>query len=485
MSGRMRRVGALAAVAALSMLAAAGSAWAGGPGVWTRLGTTDNGADTFGMLRTADQNLHLVWLAKRASNLTQSYGTSTLSVTGKLLATGTAVSGWNSLLPDPRLVADGPGMRLIFEGGTGSSGCYDSGAVFTATSADGSTWSLNNTGSLSHSTAGNGNIAATVESDQTTPVAVFAGGHAFHVGLDPSCPAAGGDGTITPTPGSNQGNPAVVTDTATGAVYVAWFQAFVKWGYWVEQILPTQGTPVEAPHSAANTTPFFQNNQPLEPVALAARLGGGVYMAYCVANSHEPCSHIDLWKVGSSKVMVVPQSQNVNAARVAITADTLGNISVAWFNSTAGVNTFHEVRTNPAVTKWGTVRTIPAPAHTSGLDDLQAEGSTARVDLMVTDGLSTPGSPIGLFQTQVLGGMNVTATPGSFSHTASKHVKFTVSDAGQPLSGARVSCLGKSGKTGSAGTVKLKFRKGEPTGKHKCFVTHVDYAVSTVTIKVT
>ena len=99
--------------------------------------------------------------------------------------------------------------------------------------------------------------------------------------------------------------------------------------------------------------------------------------------------------------------------------------------------------------------------------------------------LSTPGSPIGLFQTQVLTGLSVTANPASFSHTKSKKLTFTVTDAGQPISGAIVSCLGKSGSTHSAGTVKLKFPKGEPTGKHRCIARHVDYAVGTVTIKVT
>src|SRR5437588_12958002 len=141
-------VGTIGVIAAASMLALAGSAWAGGPGVWTQLGTTDNAFDTFGAIRTADGNLHLVWLAKRAGDLTHSYGTSTISVAGKLLATGTALSGWATLEPDPQLVADGAGIRLVFEGNTGPpSGCYGRGAIFPETSADGSSWSLVN-GSL-------------------------------------------------------------------------------------------------------------------------------------------------------------------------------------------------------------------------------------------------------------------------------------------------------------------------------------------------
>ncbi len=54
-------------VAALSMLAVPGSAWAGGPGKWTKLGLVDNSAQTLSMVRTADGSLHVAWLAKRAT----------------------------------------------------------------------------------------------------------------------------------------------------------------------------------------------------------------------------------------------------------------------------------------------------------------------------------------------------------------------------------------------------------------------------------
>src|SRR5436309_10140127 len=185
------------------MLALPISSWAGGPGIWTKLATIDNSSDTVGMLRTADGTLHLVWLKKKASNNTHAYGTSTISLGGQLQATGTALSNWDSLEFDPQLVSDGSGLRLIFEGNTGSTGCFGGdGAVFTETSTNGSTWSpvVPNT-SMSHDTAGVGNLAATTKSDGITPVATFAAGHLFHVGLD-TCPAMKPDSAITPTPNS-------------------------------------------------------------------------------------------------------------------------------------------------------------------------------------------------------------------------------------------------------------------------------------------
>jgi hypothetical protein len=466
-------------MAALSVLAFPGSAWAGGPGVWTKLADVDNGSDTVGMLRTADGTLHVVWLAKKASDSSHAYGTSTISLAGKLLATGTALSGWASLAPDPQLVGDGSGMRLVFEGNTGASGCYFDGAVFTETSADGSTWSPVQ-GSLSSHTAGVGNLAATAELDGTTPVATFAGGHLFHVGVDSSCPASGPDGTITPTAGSFQSNPAIVTDATTGAVWVAWYQSDARQGYWAEPILPSQGAPVEAPGSAG--TPG-QNNQPLEPVAIAARVGGGVYMAFCSATSMQPCAHIDLWKVGSPTVSVVPGSKNTTGPRVALTADPLGKLSVAWYDERT--NAIHSVRTNTTATAWGTVRTTKPPPHTSGFLDIQTQGSSGRLDVLIVDQPSTAGTPIGIFQTQIFAGLSLTAKPGTFSHKKAKKVTFTVTDAGQPVAGASVSCLGKRGKTAATGKIKLKFHKGAAKGKHGCVATKTGYSLGKATIHVT
>ncbi len=463
-----------------SVLAVPSASQAGGPGTWTKLATVDNGSDTAGMLRTADGTLHLVWLAKRASDLTHSFGTSTISLAGKLLATGTAVSNWSTLEPDPQLVRDGSALRLIFEGNTGSGGCFADAAVYTATSTNGSAWSPVVTGSLDGHTAGVGNLAATSEADGVTPVATFAAGRLFHVGVDPNCPALTPDGTIASTLGSAPSNPAVATDSASGAVLVAWYQSFVKQGYWVDQILPSQSASVEAPGSAATPS---QNNQPLDPVAMTARPGGGVYMAYCTASSSQQCAHIDLWKVGTSTVKVVPGSRNSTRTRVALAAGPQGRLSVVWYDSTK--NVIHAVRTNTAATAFGAIRTIKVPAKTSGFNSIQAEGSSGRLDVVILDQLSTTAAPLNLYHTQILAGLSLMAKPGKFSHNKAKNVAFTVTDAGQLVSGAKVSCLGENGTTSTAGTVTLAFHQGAAKGRHVCTATKAGYSSGKTTIKVT
>lgn len=484
MSGRFVRTIAVGVAALLTLLALAGSSWAGGPGKWTGLATVDNGADTVGMLRTADGDLHLVWLKKQASNLTWSYGTSTISLAGKLLATGTALSGWRSLETDPQLVPDGSGLRLIFEGSNGSgTNCYNNGAVFTATSTNGSAWNLV-MGSMSFHTAGVGNLAATAESNGT-PVATFASGGLFHVGVDPNCPAKTPDGTVPVATGNVPNNPAIVT-ASDGSIWVATFQAFAKMGYFVARILPTAGPLMEAPDSKASAA---KNNQPLEPVALAARVGGGVYMAYCVANSSQPCVHIDLWKVGAAKPMVVPGSKNTTYARVALSATPQGRLAVAWVNSPNGdqaKDVIHVVRTNMTGTAFGAVQTIRLPAHTVGVTDVQAQASSGRVDVIINAQLQLGTNyPYDLFQTQFLPGLSLKASPKTFSHKKAAIVTLTVTDAGQPLAGANVTCVNKKGVTGSTGQVKLHFAKGTAKGKHVCSAGKSGYHGGKVVIKVT
>ena len=78
-----------------------------------------------------------------------------------------------------------------------------------------------------------------------------------------------------------------------------WFDNSFKadQGYYVDQILPTAKARVKAPGSGGNTA----NNQPLEAVAFTARVGGVLYLAYCVPTKTVPCAHIALWRDSSAK----------------------------------------------------------------------------------------------------------------------------------------------------------------------------------------
>jgi len=142
------------------------------------------------------------------------------------------------------------------------------------------------------------------------------------------------------------------------------------------------------------------------------------------------------------------------------------------------------VRTNTAATRFGVLRTVKAPPKTIVFSGLQVEASSGRQDIIANTTLTTPPNPVLFWHTQVLPGLRLAASPRTFSHHSAAAVTFTVTDAGQPVASARVSCLGKKGTTSSKGRVRLSFPAGEAAGKHVCTATKRTYAAGKVTIRV-
>src|SRR5215467_660028 len=301
----VRTLAAVMITTAALVASPSATALAGGPGVWTKIGVTDSGASQAGLFRTADGKLHIVW-TQANKNHTFTYRTTAVSLAGKVVSTGTALSAWTSLENDPRLVPSGKGLRLVLVGNrtTNASDFFSRGAVYTETSGNGSAWSLVH-GSMAAHTVLNLGLAATSEANGT-PVAAFGLNNSlyYHVGVDPNAPAASSDGLISGPVGTGSETPALAKDK-NGSIWLAWFQLFgSNQGYFVSKILPAKSAhPVKAPQSGSGA---LADSEPRQQVALAARAGGGVYMAYCSPTKSKGCAHIDLWKVGAAKPMIVP-----------------------------------------------------------------------------------------------------------------------------------------------------------------------------------
>ncbi|HEY7282413.1 MAG TPA: hypothetical protein VID47_12555, partial [Actinomycetota bacterium] len=280
----------VAAATTLVLLAPAASAHSspqarraarGGPGVWTKIATIDNGFDYPGILRTADGKLHVVW-RKHLSNGHYAYGYSNVALNGAMGGTGTVLNNWEALEEDPDIVHDGGGMRLLFKGGqdTNPANFFGRGSVYTLTSsAAGTAWSLQHVSVMQH-TALNGSFSATAEQDDT-PVAVAAlNAQLFiHEGTDSAAPAAAADTTVTLSSGDYFNQSAATA--SNGSVWVAYFRSFSNPtsldGYYVQQIFPSKGQPMKAP---ASTPKPGGDNEPRQAVAMIARPQGGVYLAY-------------------------------------------------------------------------------------------------------------------------------------------------------------------------------------------------------------
>ena len=360
---------------------------------WTKISTdTGLGIASAGMYRTGDGRLHVVWTRNdHAKGFSLHF--STLGSGAKLLNSGAIVGSWSSLTTYPRLVA-GPngGIRLVFTGANGKIGSpFNEDTMYSATAGKaGTTWALT-PGSMSQSKLVPLTDDAAVTESSGTPVAGWSAGaaFAFHIGTDPATPSTAPDRSVPVGAGGVVVGPTMVRDKS-GHVWAAWFDSSfdAKQGYYGLQVLPAVTAKVKAPASGGKT---LANNQPLESVALAARTGGGVYLAYCVPSKTVQCTHVALWKVGSARARIVPGSATGHASHVAIATGPKGHLSIAWYD--AGMNKIREVRTNGAATSFGKVRTISAPATAIGLDGLELQGSRGPLDIVALVLQNKPGAP--------------------------------------------------------------------------------------------
>ena len=455
---------------------------------WTKISSDTNfSIASAGLFRTKDGRLHVIWPSEDVGkvNTTFSLHYSTVAGREKLLNTGKIESGWSAIQQFPRLVAGpGGGLRAIFTGGNGMGGSpYNTGAIYTSTSsAAGTSWTLG-TGSLSESVQVNlTDDAATTESNGT-PVAAWAAstGLAYHAGVDPTIPSMNSDGLVSGNSTTGVGDPTLVR-TKSGAIEAGWFNSSgtTSEGYWTDQLEPAKGTPAKAPGSGG---PNQTNGQPFEPVALASRVGGGEYLAYCVPTRVLHCGHIALWQVGSKKTIAVPHSSSGQANNVAIAAAPGGHLWIAWFDN--GTNKVSVVRTNSAATRFGPVLTFAPPASLFSFSGLQAEGSTGPVDLIALEQQSTAHSSPAYYDTQVLPALQIKSSKSSVSNAKSATITFTVTDTGDAVSGVTVKFLGQSAKTNAKGQAKFTIKKGTAKGSHSATAGKSGYTPGSVTVKVT
>ena len=367
---------------------------------WTKISSDIGfGFASAGLLRTPDGRLHVAWPQDVSGVDSLHY--STVGPKAALLATGTIVANWPAMDEVPGLVP-GPngGLRVIFDGANGQSGSpYNVGTFYSATAGPAGTgWTLQ-PGSLSHSS--NPPLtdnAATAESGGQ-PVTAWSSltSLSYHVGTDPSVPAAKPDVQIPIGSSGALIDPTLVT-SGGGTVWGAWFNSSgtATMGYWADQIFTGASGMVKAPGSGGTN---LNNSQPLQPVALATRAGGGEYLAYCVPTKTITCSHIALWRAGAAKAMTVPGSASGGDSKVALAAAPGGHLWVLWFDFHS--NVIQAVETNAAATAFGTVMTITQPPNPFSFQGLQAQASSGPLDIVALATQATAGSSPAFFAAQI------------------------------------------------------------------------------------
>lgn len=400
------------------------------------------------LLRTPDGVLHVVY--PQEVGVKGEYEHTAVSTTGGVISHSTAVSDWGALTSDPILLpAAGGGMQIVFGGlqDTNVANPFSAGHLYRAVGdASGASWTVpsealtkSSTGYASYGTG------ATLLPDGTSIQ-----GHplnsefTWRVGTTPlpTSDATPPDSSFSIAGGSLLHFTLVQSG---GTVWAAWYDQGTNHGYFARQIYPTLGPAVKAPGQTADTL------NPDQAIPMAVRPDGSIVMAYCIG--YPTCTSVGLWQLGTSTVHKVPGSNGADS----ITMDTgpTGRMWVAWAANDEIVAT----RSSDTGFSFGALRRSGKPDPNFPIYQLKVEASRGEASLVANDG-------IGIYHRQLQAGLVVKASTKRWDGDQRKKVTFKVTDAAQPVSGAKVVGGGKSCKTNARGKCSITFPERRP-GKIK------------------
>jgi hypothetical protein len=413
-----------------------------GKAKWSTLASTGISTITEpGLFRTADGTLHVA-ITTQVPPADNAIEVAHVAANGSVIGTPTpAVGTWAAATFDPDLVgAPGGGMRLVFGGvRTRTTGDpYSEGYLYSASAdASGSAWTL---------------------APNTTPVVKETGGYASYGTGVTTLP----DGTLVAAYPINSGVSYQVGQNApqgftvpaccvydmslvqeNGVVWAAYYangSAAADQGVFVRQLYPTLGPAIQAPGSVSGGSSLAAD----QAVAMVARPGGGVYVAY--KRGYPTTTSVAVWKVGDAAARAVPDSAGADFVDLSTTPD--GRL---WVGFDGDRTSAQAVRSNQAATKFGAVQSAKMPKGTT-IYGLKINGGTGRGDVVVNTGTS-------ILHTQLLSGLTVKASPKSLKAGKPGELRVKVTDAGEAVKGATVKAKGEKCKTDKKGRCTIKLPK--------------------------
>jgi hypothetical protein len=420
-------------LAVLAFLCMATGAQAGKPGAWTRI-TEPNGKniDEVGVVRTADGVLHVAWVEHLGS--TETLWHQGIRPDGTpVAAKNPVVSGFDTVgIPD--LVLGPDGSLRVFFGGLGTA---PNNALNTATApASGNPWTLQPGRAAQDTSAYAGGVGAGATKDGT-PVSAWGTtfGTRAHVGTDPAV----ADVTLQ-TPCCGYHADVAAADAPDQAV-VVWYSNATGANGLFAQAVSAAGAVGQKQLLPGSVT----GNDSLAPdgrVVAVARAGGGTYVGY--GAGYPTYKTVNLWRFGSPRPAVAIPADRAEDVGVAPGDD--GRLWLLWHVR----ETIYATRTNRAATRAGAVVAVKPPPGASTIWKLSGDGSLGPLDLLAS--ASTPGS-LAAWHTQVLPRLQLAATGG-------KVLRFRVSDAGDPVAGAKVKVGGRTLTTDAAGVARVDLPRG-------------------------
>jgi hypothetical protein len=183
---------------------------------------------------------------------------------------------------------------------------------------------------------------------------------------------------------------------------------------------------------------------------LAARAGGGVYIAY--PGGYPASTKVQLWKVGAPKSRTIAKGPGDHLATVTAAAD--GRLWVLWSGEDDRI---HAARTNKAATRLGATVTVAPPHGTLSIYRLDASAAPGGgVDVLPLTDAGTDAT----WQRRLLPGLTLSAKPKHPAAGTTTTVKVRVRDAGAPVAGAKVTVAGHAAETDKAGRAALTVAVG-------------------------
>jgi hypothetical protein len=434
-------------------LLAAPSALAGSPGKWTQLGQANlDNIDEAALTRSPDGVLHVVWTvpSHNSGGAGDSLMHDAIAPNGTPAPVNPITTGWAGITSVPDVVTMPDGTLRAFFGGLHSTDSTDPNLnMNTATApASGASWTVFPGTVVKGDSAYAGDDGAAVGADGT-PFLSFGGtgaGAFVHRGLDPNTPNFPLQSQLGGCCGYS---PDVAIDTVTGAPSVAWYSnANDKFGVFTQSLDPGTGQPLGSPAlMPGSTTPFNgkpASSQQLTRTPIAARAGGGVFVAY--SGGYPTADRVLFWRIGSPAAETVA-SHKGSGHIVSLAAAPDGRMWVVWIERGSIPRVF-AARSNRSAGAFGPVLSAGRPPGGDSAFKIDANAQTGTLDIVAL--YSTGSSALAQWHTQLLPGLALKASPKKIKGTKATKVNFTVTDP-EPVKGAKVKAGGKSATTDNKG----------------------------------
>jgi hypothetical protein len=425
--------------------------------------------DQVGVLRTADGVLHVAW-HKRSGPNTEDLFHTRIAPDGNVGATTPIVTGWAGIL-DAALTPVPGGIRAFWGGIRTTESQEPNRELNSALSTDGgASWALQ-IGSVAPSGAQvyASDVSAATLADGT-PLQAWSGtlGTWVHAGIDPAVANVDYQAPL----GSYGNWPGIAADASGGAM-MAWFSSASGHVGVLAQAVGTGGGPA-GPVMRMPGTQVMVGNGTVTRTPIVARAGsGGFYVAYPVG--YPSPKQVRLWKVGASRSSLIARADG--SPSVALAPDPAGRLWVTWSAGTFGEKRILATRSNRTATRFGATVSAGAVrgAHSVSALDAAATGSALDVLALFGTGSESGGAT---YVRRVLPGLTLKATPKSLP-ARPRTVRFTVTDAGDPVAGATVRAGGKTARTDAKGRATLTLSGGKATAR----ATANGYAAAVVKLR--